>query len=690
MSYSNYSLNNRVSYLEYEIGQLTPIPAGGYVPINGDVTVNNIKTFSTLPKSAVVPLANDDLVNKLYVDTHGGGGSQNLSQVLTTGNSAGSSSIDMNTNAISNISTATAKTSLIVNNGVAGQNSILTDKSLTVNNATLNGVPLSINNLNNAGLLFTEEYNQRTAIGGETIRNSYYAKNSAGTKTEYSRIHINTPAITAGSERGKLDFDVKDAGGSSNYLSLNGNTNQVDVYRTLHTNANNIDLFGGEILNVDGTKYAPILQVNANSNIQVSITPTNLNPHQVYLKSAPIPLNDRLVNFSNLPSSETVICNCWTGSYFYIGCASGNVYVWNTGSNAFDLLASFNGAINTMVYYSPFSKIIIGGNFQDLVYPFSQTGLNYTCYFDNNNILSGLGVYVWSNLSSNGFNGIVNSITTDGSTWIYYAGDFTTDYNSSLSCPHFACFEISSTQNLYSLDGGSGYGFDGSVYNIKYASGVICATGSFQNVFNGSGNYYSQYCVGFNISGYNGSGYQSLGSNAYTLNNSISTLNTLETDGGSFYIGTNDVTLGCNYIIGAPYYSFASTFTIGGNNYLSQPTSMFYSGALNSVDGAGRYYSNGYLDATFVFTPYIMFNPQASPYNTNFISQGTTSIYNFSGNNYNEFVFSGGRYLWYNGTQYTGGLRITQYGSGYGNTLMLFWDGVSYTVQGYIFQYSPF
>jgi hypothetical protein len=67
MSYSNYSLNNRVSYLEYEIQNLTP-PAGGYVPVNGDVTVNNIKTFSTLPKSAVVPLNNDDLVNKLYVD----------------------------------------------------------------------------------------------------------------------------------------------------------------------------------------------------------------------------------------------------------------------------------------------------------------------------------------------------------------------------------------------------------------------------------------------------------------------------------------------------------------------------------------------------------------------------------------------------------------------------------------------
>jgi hypothetical protein len=68
MSYSNYSLNNRVSYLEYEIGQLAPIPVGGYVPVNGNSTINNVKTFSTCPKTAIAPVANDDICNKLYVD----------------------------------------------------------------------------------------------------------------------------------------------------------------------------------------------------------------------------------------------------------------------------------------------------------------------------------------------------------------------------------------------------------------------------------------------------------------------------------------------------------------------------------------------------------------------------------------------------------------------------------------------
>lgn len=51
------------------IGYLEPAsPAGGFVPINGNTTINNIKTFTTLPQSVVVPANNADLVNKAYAD----------------------------------------------------------------------------------------------------------------------------------------------------------------------------------------------------------------------------------------------------------------------------------------------------------------------------------------------------------------------------------------------------------------------------------------------------------------------------------------------------------------------------------------------------------------------------------------------------------------------------------------------
>jgi hypothetical protein len=86
MSLSNYALNERINYLQYEIDNLAP-PAGGYVPINGNTTINNIKTFTTLPQSSVVPVSNADLVNKLYADGLVGS-TPNITQVLTAGNIA--------------------------------------------------------------------------------------------------------------------------------------------------------------------------------------------------------------------------------------------------------------------------------------------------------------------------------------------------------------------------------------------------------------------------------------------------------------------------------------------------------------------------------------------------------------------------------------------------------------------------
>ena len=68
MSYSNYQLNQRISYLQSEINNIIA-GLGNYVPINGNITINNIKTFSTLPQSSVLPVNADDFVNKTYADS---------------------------------------------------------------------------------------------------------------------------------------------------------------------------------------------------------------------------------------------------------------------------------------------------------------------------------------------------------------------------------------------------------------------------------------------------------------------------------------------------------------------------------------------------------------------------------------------------------------------------------------------
>ena len=53
------------NFVDNSIAGLT----GTYVGLTGAQTINGIKTFSSVPKCSVAPSSNDDLVNKLYIDT---------------------------------------------------------------------------------------------------------------------------------------------------------------------------------------------------------------------------------------------------------------------------------------------------------------------------------------------------------------------------------------------------------------------------------------------------------------------------------------------------------------------------------------------------------------------------------------------------------------------------------------------
>lgn len=86
MSYSNYQLNQKIQNLQSQIDNLVP-PSGGFVPVNTNSTINDIKTFTSLPQCTDIPTLNEQLVNKLYVDTVSG--TPALSAVLTAGDNAG-------------------------------------------------------------------------------------------------------------------------------------------------------------------------------------------------------------------------------------------------------------------------------------------------------------------------------------------------------------------------------------------------------------------------------------------------------------------------------------------------------------------------------------------------------------------------------------------------------------------------
>ena len=78
MSGSYFTLNAKYNSLLALFNQFFPYPPSPYPAPNNVMTLSTnqtatgLKTFSTLPQSSVVPLANDDFTNKLYVDSQVG------------------------------------------------------------------------------------------------------------------------------------------------------------------------------------------------------------------------------------------------------------------------------------------------------------------------------------------------------------------------------------------------------------------------------------------------------------------------------------------------------------------------------------------------------------------------------------------------------------------------------------------
>jgi len=511
MSYSNYSLNNRVSYLEYEIGQLTPIPVGGYVPVNGNSTINNVKTFTTCPKTAVVPVANDDICNKLYVD--GAVGSiPTLSQVLVSNNSAGSTSINMNTNAISAISTATAQ-------------------NITVNNITLNSNALSVNNTVNNGLLYTESYNQRTAVNGESIRESFYAKNSVGTKKEYARISVDSTSTTSTAERGTINLEVGVGSSLIPFLSCNANLNRVNINRSLNMNSNGIDSVP-QITTPSFNKYG-VNSVNFYSSSTGSIPPTTPeNNYKLTMINEGVPdaLTPLSSSFPSTWGNITASVQNFNG-LTYVGTNQGNIYYSNDGITWTDVGFSLDGQINTMVLYN--TELVIGGTFTKNLS--SGVFSYYICRINTSNFFI---PYLWANYPNpvGGFNNFVRCLFAGSNGYLYVGGEFTNEVNGGLNMNYIAM--VDTGQNVYCCDNsfGTGYGFNARVNFIienGNAPNRIVIGGDFTSMNLNSGSFTTNYNAVWETSGYDTTlnPYQ-----VVALNNSAvcATFN-----GNSIYIGGN-------------------------------------------------------------------------------------------------------------------------------------------------------
>ena len=385
--------------------------------------------------------------------------------------------------------TATARTSLVVNNAVAGANATLTQSNLTINTtglSTTTVLTLNQSGLGN-GILNEEFYNQRTAQTGEFNRMSFFAKNSAGNKIEYGRIHQNAPVTTAGSSRGRMDFGVDFGGTMTDFLTLNASANVVSCLRTL-----NMSGFGisncSDIATPTGLPYGKVDKNFYN-------TPTANFP----LIAPSPPTRATLFNTGGIPTTldpytaglfpstwgATTASANFNGST-YIGTDNGFVYGSSDGVTWFQVNVQFNNTITGMKEFNGYLYIVGYFTF-DLN---TSNVYNGIAKIDNSNNLYQLN---WANYMGNeGFNAKVKCLETTASGYLYIGGDFITTGGGALTLNYIAI--VDSLDNIYCMDNssGTGYGFDNSVAFIKEnasAPNVLIIGGSFNNISTAFGGF---------------------------------------------------------------------------------------------------------------------------------------------------------------------------------------------------------
>jgi hypothetical protein len=507
---------------------------------------------------------------------------QNLSDVLLIGNSAGATSINMNTNAISNISTATAKTSLVVNNAVTGANATLTQSNLTINSTGLSAVPsLTLNQSGvGNGILYEEFYNQRTAQTGEFNRMSFYAKSTTGTKIEYARIHQNSPAITAGSTRGRMDFAVDIGGSMTDFLSLNASSNTVNCLRSLNMNSFGISNVP-DITTPTGNPYGKIdvNYLNAPTANFPTTTPVSNVRATLFSQGIPPTIDPLAGAFPSTWGAITASANF--NGFTYVGTDNGLIYYSNTGAIWFQVNVAFSGIIRGMKEFAGYLYIV--GEFN------TETVSSLTCSgiakIDSSNNFFQI---TWANVGGNGFNAKVRCLETSLSGYLYIGGDFNNTDISSLSMNYIAI--VDSGDNLYCMDNssGTGYGFDNSVYFIKEnasAPNVLVIGGNFSNVSTAFGGFTTTFNAIWTTTGsYDTNGastpYQVVAFNAVPR--------CITSNGASNYIG-GDFT-------GLTYGDYLVSFDWNGSAYVEAtfPSSFGTSGSPvdNILQDGGVWFTN--------------------------------------------------------------------------------------------------
>ena len=518
---------------------------------------------------------------------------------------------------------------------------------------------------------------------------SFNANNASTTKIEYARIQSDQMVTTAGSERGKLDFSVKDAGGLTTYLSCNGSTQQLNSFKPLYMNSQSISGIT-TATTVNGYTLAP-QSVNFLTGDSATPGAKDNNMRLVYCNTS---VADSLEAVTGtFPSTwGNILCSTtWTSAYqtaVWVGTNTGRLF-W-TGDNGVSWNLPFtgekkmDGEIRCLAVFN--GQLWFGGSFTQELTSFIPA--NYIAYLDiNENFIQAL----WNGflLGSNGFNSSVNTMVEYGSI-LYIGGEFTAD-NSGLLGTEKLC-SVDTSLILYDTDGQtfgfSTNGFSGGnitqiIINNAYPDNMaVCGSFStFTSTFFGS-----LSCPYFCI--WRFSGNASNNTAVYPTFTSILSLDnsslTVMTNGGVFYVGGNfSNTLEPSSFSGSPYFFTVdvTSYTQIDNpyNYISSapinkmvlpPSSGIYWADLNG----GLYFNGNYLvNAPFVSTwSWIGDVTYGGYFSTISPSQDPITMYYWETSDVINIVLSDALVA-PNGTTYTNNIILNAKGS----TIELVWNATN-------------
>ena len=222
---------------------------GANVKITGNQTVGGIKTFTALPESSVVPTTANQLVNKNYVDTLPAPATPTLTQVLTAGNSAGTSQINMNSNKIINClnptnpqdvatknyvdtlpapATPTLGQVLTAGNTASGDINMNGFDISAVNDITMSGLLPSITATNVAGNLTLSALGSFNAVTGGlmTLASGGILSLGGATHTSLENLRIDNSLVSKEPSTADLQFsNVQSVANTAGTITLGATTN---------------------------------------------------------------------------------------------------------------------------------------------------------------------------------------------------------------------------------------------------------------------------------------------------------------------------------------------------------------------------------------------------------------------------------------------------------------------------------